>query len=413
MTGENETKTDIIVPENDSTTADVVEDNEGIDVNESVAEEDVPVENSEDNGEEIATEEEIISEFAPEPIKIPNYNKEKEMRKVEKAVISADAKNAKKRKNSRKRKKMKRIVRRVRNITLFVLLLVVTVGLLSSLLVKLNMSKHSINTAIRACRPEEFIVGRIKEPEKINLKTSSQNASIADILRDNSMVIVSYADIREAVARSGYPDFVASAVYNIANYFIYGNNYKELTEKDIAQALMENTSYIKLVTGRELGESACKDLAKYISKSDVFKEISFKNVSTQKATKYTDITSVLFSTIALVCFIIALMLMIVFTAICCKGYAHKMIGWAVITAGAVTSVIGFLYKPMFKASGAFIKCVLDALEHGFMQSALVCSAVALLIGVFVMLIGKAMTDDDDDEYEQGYIDEIEKTVKAK
>lgn len=385
MTGENETKAEVLETEVDMS-------QENPEINEGKT-----------------TQEEFIAEFAPEPIKIPKYNKEKEMKKAEKA----NARNQKRK--SKKSKKRRRILRKIvfvtRSILLFVLLVAVIGATLSSLLVKMNTSEYSIETAIRSNSPEEFIVGKIKNPSKINLKISSPRASVADILRDNSMIVVTYADIRQAITKSSYPDFVADVAHDVISHYVYGDKYDGVTKKEIADTVLENVSYIKLVTGIELGESACNDIGKYAAKSAAFKELSEKNITSQKAAKYTEITSVVFSTMVLVCLVIGLMLLIVLTVIGCRGFAHKMIGWAAIVAGLFTGVAGFLFRPMFSASSEFVKCVLSAITKGFNQSALIYGAIAFLVGILVMLIGKAMSDEDDEDEEE-YIDEIEQISTA-
>ena len=89
-----------------------------------------------------------------------------------------------------------------------------------------------------------------------------------------------------------------------------------------------------------------------------------------------------------------------------------MIGWASIVSGLVVGIAGFLFKPSFATSSEFIKCVINAMTKNFNQSALVYAAIAILIGILAMLIGKAM-DDEDDEYEEDYIDEIEQVSTSK
>ncbi len=390
MSGENETKTEIT-----ETEMTAVKEN---------------IENEIENKEEKTTQEEFVSEFAPEPIKIPKYNKEKEMRKVEKAK---EKKRKSKTKKSRKRKKLlRRIVLVARSIVLFILLVSVVSATLSSLLVKMNTTEYSIETAIRSHNPETFVVGKIKNPSKINLKTSSQKASVADVIRDNSMITVTYADIKQAVTKSTYPGYIAKVAHNVVNHYIFGKTFNGVTSTDISKMLLENVSYIKLVTGVELGQSACKDIGRYAAKSETIKSLSAENLEKQPAAKYTEITSVAFSTMILLCLIIALALLIVLTVIGCKGFAHKMIGWASIVSGIIIAVAGMLFKPTFVSSSKFINCIIDAITKSFNQSALIYAAIAFLIGILAMLIGKAMADDDDDEYDEDYIDEIEQISTA-
>jgi len=173
-----------------------------------------------ENISENNSQDEFISEFAPEPIKIPKYNKEKEMKKAEKA--DEKSRNRKSKKAKKRRRILIKIITVIRNILLFVLLLSVIFATVSSLLVKMSSSKYSVESAIRTNSPETFVVGKIKNPSKINLKISSPKASVADVLRDNSMIVVTYADIERAVSKSSYPKFVAEIAHDIISHYIYG-----------------------------------------------------------------------------------------------------------------------------------------------------------------------------------------------
>lgn len=355
------------------------------------------------------TESEFISEFAPEPIKIPKYNKEKEMAKVKKAKEKKKKRNSKK--SRRRRKLLRKIVLVARNVVLFAVLFAVLTATLSVLLVKMNTSEYSVEAAIRTSEPESFVVGRIKNPARLNIKESSPRASVADVVRDNSMIAVTYADIEQAILKSSYPDFVSKVAHNIIGHYVYGAPAKAITAKDISSVMLENVSYIKLVTGTELGESACDAFGEYIIKSKVFKEITPDALQRQKAATLTPITSVAFSMAALICLVVAFMLLLVITILCCNRFAHKMVGWATILSGITVGVLGFLFKPMFSASSEFVTCILDALTSSFNQSALIFGAIVMAVGLIVILIGRAMSDEDDDEEEE-YIDEIEQVSTA-
>lgn len=354
-------------------------------------------------------EREFISEFAPEPIQIPKYNKEKEQKKHEKANEKMKKRNTKK--SKKRRKLLRKIVFVIRTVILFAVLLSLLFATLSSLIVKMNTSQYSIESAIRTNEPESFVIGKIKNPSKINLKKSSPRASVADVIRDNSLITVTYADIEQAVRKSSYPDFVADAAHDIISFYIYGKDFKEITANDISQMLLKNVSYIKLVTGVELGESACNDIARYALKSSALKEISPSALKEQSAAKYTYITSVLFSTMVLVCLVIAAMLFLVLTVVACNGFAHRMIGWACILSGIGVGTAGFLFKPVFKVSSDFLQCIIDAITKSFNQSSLIYGGVVFLAGILVMLIGHAMADDEyEEEPDDEYIEEIEEAI---
>ncbi len=354
-------------------------------------------------------EREFISEFAPEPIQIPKYNKEKEQKKHEKATEKMKKRNTKK--SKKRRKLLRKIIFVIRTVILFVVLSSLLFATLSSLVVKMNTSQYSIESAIRTSEPERFTIGKIKNPGKINMKKSSPRASVADVIRDNSLITVTYADIEQAVRKSSYPDFVADIAHKVVSFYIYGNDFKDITEKDISQMLLKNVSYIKLVTGVEIGESACNDIAKYALKSKAFKELNQNSLQNQAAAKYTYITSVLFSTMVLICLVIAVMLFLVLTVVSCNGFAHKMIGWACIISGVAVGAAGFIFKPAFKVSSEFLQCITDAIVKSFNQSSLIYGSIVLLAGVLVMLIGRAMADDEyEEDTEEEYIEELEEAL---
>ena len=56
--------------------------------------------------------------------------------------------------------------------------------------------------------------------------------------------------------------------------------------------------------------------------------------------------------------------------------------------------------------------VVNAITTTFNQSALIYGAISLLVGVLVILIGKAMNDDEEYDKEDDYIDEIEQVSTA-
>ncbi len=346
--------------------------------------------------EEMTTQEEFISEFAPAPIKIPNYNKEKEKKKVQKA--HAKQKKQKSKKARRRRRIIRKILTVTRAVVFSVLLFVVAAATVSSLLVKLSTTEYSVETAIRKGDPETFTVGKVAYPENIGLEPSSSKASMADILRDNSLILVTYNDIEMAVDRSSYPSFIADAAYNVINYYLYGTPFEAVSKESISKNLYENASYIKIITGTELGESRCDEIAGYIADSAAVKEVSAASLNKQPAVKYTEITSVLFSSLALIIFVIALLLLLILTVIYCKDYWHKIIGTAVILAGLAVGVAGFLFKPAFTSTNAFVNCVIEAITKNFSHSAVIYASVTVLVGILVVLIGNSLGEDDDDEY---------------
>ena len=389
-------------------TEEIIED-EAVVETEEVEEVPETEEKDSENNEDV-TEEELIEEFAPSPITIPNYNKEKEQKKRDKARVKEKNSNSKK---SRKRKNIiRKIMNVVRAIVLSILLLVVGVASMSALNVRVNTSEYATNKAIRKHDPSSFVVGKIKNPIKLHLQESSENASVTDILKDNAIIPVTYKEIVRAVNKSTYPDFVASVAHDVTDFYLYGKSYKGISDKKIADMLYKNASDIQIITGQKLSESACLSYAKSISKSMTVKEIDPSVLPGQKAIKYTYITSIVFSYPALIAFIVLLLILIVLTILACSGYSHKIIGWTLMLSGIATGVMGYLVKPMFKAVSPFVKSVLDALTQSFNANSVIFGVVVLVIGLLIRIIGGLMVNDTPEEIivKDDYIDELDQTT---
>ncbi|MBE7033101.1 MAG: hypothetical protein E7406_02620 [Ruminococcaceae bacterium] len=400
---ETEVKTEKVTEETVEEVAEEtpVEDNEA----EGIADEEnaeIPAPDEETASKEMTIKEEIISEFAPEPIKIPKYNKEKEKRKAQ--MAQAKRKKLKSKKARRRRKRIRKALVITRNVLFVLLLVVVVTTTLMSLMVKMNTSEYSVEKAIRKSNPETYVIGKIKNPEKIYLEQSSPNASLMDILRDNSMIPITYAEIEDYVDRSSYPSFISGIAHDVVNYYIYGTPVDKVTKQDIFDVLYENRGVIEVITSGSTGDGyfgqvMCEDIADRISKSSVIKEFSVDNLAKQSAVKTTRFTAVLFSTVVLILLVVSFIVLLVLTVIYCKGYWHRMIGGAIVAAGILAGLAGYFFRIKLHAVSPFVKSMVDAVVTSFNNSAIVFASVTVLVGVLVLLIGKAVSDDEDDEYE--------------
>lgn len=358
----------------------------------------------------------FIDEFAPASIVIPNYDKEKELRKIEKINLK------KKQKNSKKSKKRRRLIKKIVDVTctilLTLLLFVVAASIVSSVIVRINTSGYAVESAIKNYGPERLIVGKVRDYEKLGMNRSAENASMADILRDNAEIPVTYAFIEQEVNKSTYPEFISGIASDIIGYYLLGTPYRQVEKVEIENLIYKNSSRIKTVTGQELNESDCNKLANYISKASVYKEISVSALGKQRAAEYTTITSVLFSFTLLIGLILAFALITALIIIVCKKHAYKIIGWTILVAGVVSGIAGFLIKPMYTASTAFVQCIVDAVTAYFNTNALIYGIVVAVIGILVLLIGSAIKDNDsgeDDYYDvedKEYIEEAEQVSTA-
>ncbi|MEE0867698.1 MAG: hypothetical protein UIL37_05270 [Clostridia bacterium] len=369
---------------------------------------DAPEENTNDKDiTKIITEEEkkeIISDFAPAPINIPKYNKEKENAKIEKKKIKNKKKKSAK---ARKRRKIiNKILTVIRAILLFLLIFVVLSSTLAVLLIRVNTSEYSIQSAIRTHNPEAIVIGKIDDVSALNLKQSSKNATIADILRDNAMGITTYAEIAEAVRKSSFSEFVADNAHGVISHLLYGEPYNGVQGKDVTKAMIKNISYIKLVTGVELGESACSDFGTYVDRSHAFDELDTESLDKSIAAQYTEITKLVFSLAALAILLGICTVLIIMAVVFCSGYAHNIIGYSVILSGICVGVLGFLFKIPYKFSNAFFNSVLQILTKSFNSSAILYGVLVVIVGILVLLIGRAMHYDEEEFDDDGYVDAL-------
>lgn len=357
---------------------------------------DIKQDDAERKSEEKSSEESkaFISDFAPEPIVIPNYNAEKEHKKRRKEK-ARDQK-----KLSQRRKKTRRVVRKIlfaaRCILMFALLFAVMTATLTSLLVRVNTSEYAVENSIKNNNPETFVIGKIDDPTALNIKKSSSRAAITDILRDNARGTITYADIKQAVSKSSYDEFIAKQAHGVIAYLLYGEAYGGVRGKDVAKVMRDNISYIKLVTEIELGESACDEFGAYVDKSSALDEIKPAALSKTKAAQYTQTTTVAFSLMVLVCLAVAMMLLILVTAAACSGKAHTVIGWSGMLSGLAVGIGGFMFKPSFAAKSLFVRDVFNALLRSFHRTAVFYGAVMFGISLLILLIGHAMSDSDED-----------------
>ena len=166
------------------------------------------------------------------------------------------------------------------------------------------------------------------------------------------------------------------------------------------------------LTGRNVGESASKEFAEYIKNSPFFDDLSRENVMRQMNSEETQLTSILFSTVTLICLVVAAILLIILVIVSCKGIAHKIIGWSIIIGGVLTGVAGYFTTALFSARSELLKDVTEVLLNTFNHNAIIWSGITVVIGIVIMLMGKMIIDDEEyDEYdENGYIDEIEQVA---
>ncbi len=385
----------------------------------SVAEEpseavsDTVEESVEDDGvmvipENAVPDSDFIEDFTPTMINIPNYNKEKEQKKREKASIKA--KKSKTKKSRRRRRLIKKIINITRNVVLFILLLAISIIVVSSLIVRGNTSKLAIEGAIKDYGPERISIGEVEDYSKMSLAESSEYASVADILKDNAEIPVSYAEIEQNVENSTYPTFIAEVATSVVRYYVFADYYERVTKADISKMLYDNASKIEILTGKKLSEKDCSKLAGYIVKSYAYKEIDTNELNRQKAAGHTPVTSVLFSLPVLIGMVVAFMLIIVLIVMTCKGFSHKLIGWAIMISGMVSGIWGFVLRPMFKTSSKFVSCIIDAIMDMFNRNSLIYGAVTIVVGLLVLLIGSAIIERSEDEYDEDeleYIEELE------
>ena len=410
--------------ENESAISEATEDDAGnVSEDNATSEETVKKEEeeiSEDTSKEETTEEaaasdgnasqsDFIDEFAPASIVIPNYNKEKELKKMERANLKKKKSNTKK--NIKRRRLIKKIVGVVCAVLISLFLLISTTAMVSSVIVRVNTADFAIKGAIMDYGPERMIIGRIENPEELGMNKSHDSASVADVLRDNATISVTYSIIEDAVRESTYSQFISGVANDIVGYYVLGAPYKQVAQEEIANMLDKDSSKIKIVTGQELTDQENNIIAERIVKSKIYKEISEEELKKQEAAERTGLTSILFSLPVLIGFILAFMVAIVLVVMVCRGYAYKIIGWVLVLSGAISGIAGALVKPMYKASTEFVGCIVDAIVTSFHRNSLIYGAVVVAVGFLVLLAGGAIKDSEYDEEDDNYEGEYEDSDK--
>ena len=187
--------------------------------------------------------------------------------------------------------------------------------------------------------------------------------------------------------------------------------------KDIEELILSGSKRIYTLTGKNVGESASQSFAKYISGSEFFRDISKANVASQAINHETEITSILFSTGALIFVSVIAVLLIVLVIFTCKGFSHKMVGWSVIFGGVFTGVMGMLTSPFFAPESDLMKDVVAFLMNEFRNISFMWGVAGVVAGIIVITIGKFLSEDgyyyeEPEDEEEGYIEEIEQGVSA-
>ena len=373
---------------------------ENLDSSEKTAAEEVP------GDSKSVINDDLVAEFAPAPISIPKYNKEREHKKAVKAGEKNRKSTREKNKKRKQRKLLRKIVAVARAICLTVLFVSVLTMSLYTAVVKMNTTKYSVETAIRENKPETFTVGKIKAPEKINLKPSSPSAALADVIRDNSDISITYEDISRGVKRSNISSFLAKISCGIIEHCLYGKEYKEVTKEELKELIYSESNNIYSLTGRHVGESASEEIAAYVMESPEFKELSAENIKRQATKNDTKFTSVVFSTPVLIAMVVIAIILIILILLTCKGYAHSIIGWSTVVCGMAVGIAGYFTSSLIDIRSEFFSDVANALVERFNQSSVIWGAVTAGLGIVVILIGRALREEEYYSEDGGYIVEM-------
>ena len=113
----------------------------------------------------------------------------------------------------------------VRNVLIVMVLFTLVSSALASVIIRVNTSEYAIESSVRSNNPESFTIGKIKDPSSLNMKRSSQHASITDILRDNALYTTTYEDIISIVRKSSYSKLIAQNAHGVIASLLYGESY--------------------------------------------------------------------------------------------------------------------------------------------------------------------------------------------
>ena len=351
------------------------------------------------------TDANLLSEFAPKPMNIPNVDLAKEKKRQEKR--RKNRKKEKKRVENRKKRSGKgasagqKVAMGIGSFFLFIILTATMAGLIAVLSVQIATSSYAFRIAVSNMDVAEISIGGVTDYERLGMKESSRKAALVDMLRDNGLdgVTVTYSEIKNGIHSSGMEKFLYTGLKSASDYLLLDKSYTSITGSDIAGVIRESATLVRNLTGRELGEEDYAEIAAYFDEGDKLDDVSLQAISSAKLRDYTPYTKNLLSLNILGALLLINIMLIVVLIILGRatGSAHISIGWGFILSGIAVILGGIFFRPSYAVTSEFLQTVLNSYFNFFTTMVVVIAGIFTVVGALIFLVGNAATDKDEDE----------------
>ncbi|MCH5188122.1 MAG: hypothetical protein J1F63_06935 [Oscillospiraceae bacterium] len=366
---------------------------------EEITEQSEPAEAGEEYSAAEGTDAQLLSEFAPKPINIPNIDLEKEKKKQEKRKKNRgkEVKKVQARKNKRGKKKTagQKAVVAIAGFVLFVLMTAALAGFISVLSVQTATSEYAFRLAVRNMDVPEITIGGIQNTEVLGLERSPSNAALIDIIRDNSDVLVTYREINSAIRGSGVERFIADRLKAASDYLLRGKSYNDLTGDEIAAVIRENSTLVQNLTGRVLTAEDYEVISEYFETYGDLGAVSRRALDETRLSRYTDISRHLTSLVILGAMLLICLVLLILICVICRESTYLPLGWSFILSGVMVILAAIFFRPSHTVSTQFLQIVLDSYFSFFTAAVIIIAGIFTVIGAFIFLIGNASADHDD------------------
>ncbi len=376
-------------------------------VEESAAEKPAGEEAPASNGEYAAaegTDANLLSEFAPKPMNIPNVDLEKEKKRQARRDKNRgrEKKKVEARKNRGKKKKRlstgQKVAAGIASFLIFIIMIGTMAGFISVLSVQLATSRYAISMAVSNMDVAEIPIETPNYPalsETFGMTVSSSRAALVDLIRDNSQVAVTYDEILKGLKSSDMESFLSRQLRSAKDYLLLDKPYTPVTGADIAAVVKNGATLVRNLTGIVLTEADYNNIAAYFDASGKLDGLSLRALSQTELRKYVPYTKRLLSLQVLGGLLLINILFIVLLCLLGRGSAHIPIGWSFILSGIAVVVGGILLRPSYAVASGFLQTVLNNYFTFFTATVVITAAAFTVVGAIVFLIGNAATDGDE------------------
>ncbi len=349
------------------------------------------------------TDANLLSEFAPKPMNIPNIDLEKEKRRQEKRKKHSGREKKKvearkKRGKKKKRSAGQKVAAGFACFFLFLIMSAAMAGFVAALSVQTATSKYAFRLAVDNMDVAEIPI-EIHDYQSLSsafgMAPSSSRAALVDIIRDNSQVPVTYSEIISGINSSGLESFLENRLKSASDYLLLDKPYTPMTGTDIANVVKGGATLVRNLTGKVLTDADYSNVAAYFNAGGKLDDVSVQALNGTKLRSYTRYTKVLLSLNVLGALLLINIVLLILLLIIGRNSSHSPIGWAFIVGGLAVVVCAVLFRPSHTVASGFLQAVLNSYFSFFTGTVIVIAGIFAVIGAFIFLLGNAATEKDE------------------